>query len=449
MRPIAPLLLAAAALGCAACPVLIHGQAETVLTPRVAKVPERWFIIQAGTLMANASEPLAKSVSIVIKDDKIESIRPGFIEASALAGVAPESVHIVDLRDKFVMAGLIDAHVHIAGQSWVNALRTAREKVLSGVTTARDAGSTPELIFPLRDSINLGLVYGPRILASGAPLTTTGGHGDSRNGNFAAELREPTFSGGVCDGEDECRKITRRQIQLGADQIKIIATAGVVDDSDTGLEQQFSDAELKVMVEAAHLMKRKVMAHAIGTEGIKAAVRAGVDSIEHGNYLDDEGAQMMKKQGTYLVATLTAPDVVLKRITNPQPGAPPVSQNTRNKVMRMPEAQPGGIGRQVKIAQKYGVKMAVGTDFGGTPSSEMVLMVKDGGMKPIEVLRAVTLGNADLLGISDKAGTIAPGKSADIVAFTGNPIDDIENSTHMIFVMSQGHEYVGPHFQLP
>jgi imidazolonepropionase-like amidohydrolase len=369
MRPIAPWLLAAAALAGAVSPLLMHAQADTVTTPRVAKLPDRWFIIQAGTLMADASKPIAKSVSIVVKNDKIESIRPGFLDATALTGIAPASVQIIDLKDKFVMAGLIDAHVHIAGQTWVNALRSAREKVLSGVTTARDAGSTPELIFPLRDSINLGLAYGPRILASGSPLTTTGGHGDGRNGNFRAELEPPTFSSGVCDGEDQCRTVTRRQIQLGADQIKVIATAGVVDDSDTGLEQQFSDAELKVIVEAAHLMTRKVMAHAIGTEGIKAAVRAGVDSIEHGNYLDDEGAQMMKKQGTYLVATLTAPDVVLKRVLNPQPGATPVSQNTRNKIMRMPEAQPEGIGRQIKIAQKYGVKMAVGTDFGGPPAA--------------------------------------------------------------------------------
>jgi imidazolonepropionase-like amidohydrolase len=445
MRPSFPWLLAAA-FAVSSTPSLLHAQFDGAIAPKSA---DRWTIVQAGTLLADASQPVTKTVSIIVKNDKIDSIRPGFLDASALPGVPAASVQVIDLRSKFVMAGLIDAHVHIAGQNWPNALRSAREKVISGVTTARDAGSEPEIIFPLRDAINLGLAYGPRILASGAPISTTGGHGDPRNGKFAEELEPPAFSGGICDGEDECRKVTRRQIQLGADQVKVIATAGVVDDSDTGLEQQFSDAELKVIVESAHLMKRKVMAHAIGTEGIKAAVRAGVDSVEHGNYLDAEGAEMMKKQGVYLVPTLTAPDVVLKRINNPQPGAPPVSQNTRNKVLRMPEAQPGGIGRQVKIAEKYGVKIAVGTDFGGTPSSEMVLLVQDGGMTPLEVLKAVTLSNADLLGISSKAGTIAPGKSADIVAFTGSPLDDIVNSTKVTFVMSQGHEYVGPGFQLP
>jgi imidazolonepropionase-like amidohydrolase len=347
------------------------------------------------------------------------------------------------------MAGLIDAHVHMASSSWTGALTNARQKILAGVTTARDAGSVPEVIFPLRDAINLGLVYGPRILASGALISTTGGHGDPRNGKFNLELEPPPFASGICDGEDECRKIVRRQIQLGADQIKIVATAGVTDDSDTGLEQQFSDPELHVMVEAAHLMQRKVMAHAIGTEGIKAAVRAGVDSIEHGNDLDDEGAKMMAAKGIYLDPTLTPPAVVLEAIRHPKPGATPVSQNTVNKMLRLPEAQPGGIGRQVKIAQRHGVKIAVGTDFGGTPSSEMVLLVHDGGMKPLDVLKAVTLTNAEMLGISDKVGTLEPGKSADIVAFSGNPIDDITNSTKIAFVMGQGHEVLGPNFQLP
>jgi imidazolonepropionase-like amidohydrolase len=448
MRCRALSLFGAAAIGFAVLPCAGLAQGDFLTAPTV-KAPDRWVILQAGTLMADASKPIARTVSVVVKNDKIESVRAGFVDASALTGVSAAQVTVVDLKDKFVMAGLIDAHVHVALVSWPAALRNAKQMVVAGATTVRDAGSTPEVIFPLRDAINQGLAFGPRILASGAPISTTGGHADFRNGNFLQELAPPAYTSGICDGEGECLKKTRMQIQLGADQVKVIATAGVLDNSDTGLEQQFTDAELRAIVDASHLMKRKVMAHAIGAEGIKAAVRAGVDSIEHGNYLDDEGAQMMKKQGTYLDATLNAPDVVLKAALHPAPGTPTMSQNSLNKVMRMPEAQPGGIGRQVILARKYGVKIAVGTDFGGSPSDEMILLVKNGGMKPQEALLAATVSNADLLGITDRVGTIEAGKSADIVAFTGSPLEDIANSKKISFVMSQGHEYVGPGFQLP
>lgn len=425
-------------------------QADSVLAPKAEKPADRWKIIHAGTLMADASKPVMKDASIIVKNDKIDAVRPGFVGAEAIGnGGAPANVAIVELRDKFVMAGLIDAHVHVGAGDLTAALRNAREKVMGGATTVRDAGGAPEIIFPLRDAINRGLVVGPRILASGAPITTTGGHGDFRNGNFQASLQPPAFSGGVCDGDGECAKVTRRQIQLGADQIKIIDTAGVVDDSYTGLDQQFTDSELRTIVEVSHLMKRKVMAHAIGAEGIKAAVRAGVDSIEHGNYLDDEGAKLMKAHGTYLVPTLEAPTDVLRRVRNPKRGDRPISENTRMKVLGMPEAQPEGIGRQVKVALRNGVTLAVGTDFGGTPGDEMVLMVRQGGMSAAAALRAVTLTNAELLGISAKTGTIEPGKSADIVAFDGNPIDEIEASTRVVYVMSQGHQFKAPGYQLP
>lgn len=425
-------------------------QADSVLAPKAEQAADRWTIIHAGTLMAEAGKPLARDASIIVKNGVIDAVRPGFVGAEAIGGgVAPGSVAIVELRDKFVMAGLIDAHVHIGFGNWSAALQNAREKVFGGATTVRDAGSLPEVIFPLRDAINKGLAVGPRILASGAPLTTTGGHGDFRNGNFQASLAPPAFSSGVCDGVGECEKITRRQIQLGADQIKIIDTAGVVDDSYTGLDQQFTDAELHAIVDASHLMKRKVMAHAIGADGIKAAVRAGVDSVEHGNYLDDEGAKLMKERGTYLVPTLEAPTDVLRRVEHPKPGDRPISDNTRRKVLGMPEAQPGGIGRQVKVALRNGVKIAVGTDFGGTPGDEMVLLVRQGGMSPLAALHAVTLTNAELLGISTTTGTIEPGKSADIVAFDGNPIDEIEAATRVVYVMSQGHQFKAPGYRLP
>lgn len=425
------------------------GQADSVLAPKALKPVDHWFIVHAGTLMAEAGKPLQHDVSVIVKNGTIDAVKPGFVGPETVAGAAPDAVSVVELRDKFVMAGLIDAHVHVGMADWVGALKNAREKVMGGTTTVRDAGSTPEVIFPLAKAIDQGLVVGPRILPSGAPITTTGGHGDFRNGNFQASLEPPAFASGVCDDVGECRKVTRRQIQLGATQIKIIDTAGVVDDSDTGLDQQFSDEELHAIVDAAHLMKRKVMAHAIGAAGVKAAVRAGVDSVEHGNYLDDEGAKLMKEHGTYLVPTLEAPFDVLRRVRNPDPNGRPLSQNTRNKVLRMPEAQPDGIGRQVKVALRNGVTIAVGTDFGGTPGDEMVLLVRNGGMTAEAALKAVTLINAELLGLSDTVGTITPGKSADIVAFDGNPLEQIEASTKVAFVMGQGHEFKGPGFRLP
>lgn len=441
-------LLAALASTSALC-AAANAEGPSVLGPAGKAAAERWTIIHAGTLMTDADKPVQRNASIIVHNGKIDSIRPGFVAPSALGGAAPESIGVVELPNKFVMAGLIDAHVHVAFGSWISALKNAREKVIGGATTVRDAGSAPEVIFPLRDAINQGLAVGPRILASGAPITTTGGHGDFRNGNFAASLQPPAFSSGVCDGVGECAKATRRQIQLGADQIKIIDTAGVVDDSYTGLDQQFTNDELVAIVEASHLMKRKVMAHAIGAEGIKAAVRAGVDSIEHGNYLDDAGAELMKQKGTYLVATLEAPTDVLRRVRTPKPGDQPLSANTKAKVLAMPEAERGGVGRQVKVAARHGVKLAIGTDFGGTPGDEMVLMVREGGISAQQALHAVTITNAELLGISKEAGTIEPGKSADIVAFDGDPREQIENATKVAFVMAQGHQAVGPGFQLP
>jgi imidazolonepropionase-like amidohydrolase len=435
-KALSRLLAGAAALACFA-------PAAFAQAPKPA---DRWTVIHAGTLLTEVGKATKSNATVIIKNGKIDAVKDGFVTPDA----SMANAEVIELKDKFVMPGLIDAHVHVAGRGGLaGAMKAARDKVTGGATTVRDAGSDPELIFPLRDAINQGLAAGPRILASGSTITTTGGHGDHRNGDFLESLEPPAFASGVCDGVGECEKAVRRQIQLGADQIKIVATAGVGDNSDTGLEQQFSDEELKAMVNVAHLMKRKVMAHAIGAEGVKASVKAGVDSIEHGNYLDDEGAQMMKAKGVYLVATLMAPTDVLRRVRNPPPGAPALSENTKKKVLGMPEAQPGGIGRQVKVASKAGVKMAAGTDFGGTIGEELMLLVHEGGMTPEAALRAATLTNAELLGITDVAGTIEPGKSADIVAVDGDPRKNIDLTGKPSFVMSQGHTAKAPGFVLP
>ena len=436
-------LLAGAAALAAVAPAAALAQAP-------AKPADRWTIIHAGTLMADAGKPSKSNQSVIVRNDRIEAIRDGFVGPEAATGAAPGSVQVVELKDKFVMAGMIDAHVHLGMGAFSGALKLAQAQVMGGATTVRDAGSDPKVIFPMRDAILQGMAIGPRIMASGDLISTTGGHGDFRNGNWERILRPPGYESGVCDGVEECLKKTRQQIQLGADQIKLVATAGVVDDSYTGLDQQFTTDELKAVVDAAHLMKRKVMAHAIGTEGVKAAVRAGVDSVEHANELDDEGARMMKERGTYLVASLMAPYDVLRRVRDPSvQGQFPISENTKRKVLALPEAQPGGIGRQVKVATRHGVKIGVGTDFGGTIGGEVGLLVTEGGMKPADVLRAVTVGNADLLGLSDEIGTLEPGKAADIIALDGDPRQDIKAAAVPSYVMARGRQFKAPGYVLP
>ena len=428
---------------------LMSSRADAQLAEKPLPRPDHWTIIRADTLMARADQPAAKNMSIVVHNDKIESIRPGSVRPEDLAGVPPGNISVVDLPGKFVMAGLMDAHVHIGLGTLTFAMQNARSKVAAGATTVRDAGSDPAVIFPLRDAINQGLAVGPRILASGALISVTGGHGDGRNGDWHAAMEPPAFDGGICDGVEECQKAVRKQIQFGADQIKMVATAGIMDDANVGMDQQFTDEEMKAIVTTAHMMKRKVMAHAIGTVGIKAAVQAGVESIEHGYELDDEGAEMMKRHGTYLVATLEAPTELMRWVKGSHPAGMRFSENSRRKLLALPEAKPGYIGRQVRLAVRHAVKLGIGTDFGGSPSDEMVLMVREGGISAQDALKAATIGNADLLGISDIAGTIEPGKSADIVAFEGDPRDQIENATKIAFVMAQGREVVGPGFILP
>lgn len=433
-RPSLAAILGAALI--ATCvPVMAQG------TPTPTPTAHRWAILHGGTLLTDAGTPTRTAASVIVKDGRIDRILDGYVGAESLTGAAADEVEIVELRDKFVMPGMIDAHNHLSfpSHSLVEALERARRRVRGGATTVRDAGSVTDVIFPLRDAINNGYFVGPRILSAGAPITTTGGHGDPRNGSTEASLREPEFSGGICDGVEECQKVTRRQIQLGADLIKIIGTAGVSDNSDTGLDQQFTDAEMRAIIEVAHLMNRKVMVHAHGADGIKAAVRAGADSIEHGTFLDEEGARLMKQHGTFLVPTLQAAKGVIDLVEHPQPGEPTISENSKKKFLRLPDAQPGGAGLRVKLAARHGVKMATGVDVTQfSIGSEVVAFVKEGGMTPRDALIAATSNGAALLGISQETGTITPGKAADIVALDGNPLTDIENCTKVAFVMAQG-----------
>lgn len=416
-------------------------------TPLSAQVADRWTIIHAGTLLADAREEARSEQSVIVRNNEIVDVVDGYVSPGDVSGTG--NARVVDLRNRFVMAGLIDAHTHILGQQEPNrreiaVTRSPEFSTLMGVefgmrtlragfTSIRNVGGERNAVFALRDAINQGIVMGPRIKAAGQGITPTGGHGDG--GGFRDDVFPEPHSG-VCDGPTECRKAVRTQVKYGADHIKYVATGGVLSQTATGTEQQFTDEEQIALVEAAHAMGRRVAAHAHGKTGMMAALRAGVDSIEHGSYLDEEVADLFVETGAYLVPTLIAGHTV-ERIASEQPGffTPEVSQKALEVGPIMRNA--------LRIAHERGVKIAFGTDAGvndhGTNAYEAVLM-HEAGMPERDILISATVNAADLMGIYDIAGTVEAGKDADIVAYSANPLEDISTLLEPNFVMARGNE---------
>ena len=333
-----------------------------------AQVANEVKIIHAGTLLADARQAVSTQQSIIVRNNIIEEVREGFIQPGEVSGT--NGAKIIDLSNQFVMAGLIDSHTHILSQQEPNrreitVTRTSEYSALLGVefgmrtlragfTTIRNVGGDRNAIFALRDAINEGVVMGPRIRASGQGITPTGGHGDG--GGFRDDVFPEPHSG-VCDGISECRRAVRTQIKYGADHIKYVATGGVLSITATGTEQQFTDEEQIALVQAAHAMGRKVAAHAHGKTGMMTALRAGVDSIEHGSYLDEEVANLFVQTGAYLVPTLIAGHTV-ERIASEQP-------DFYLPEVRLKALEVGPIMRNaLRIAYETGVKIAYGTDAG-------------------------------------------------------------------------------------
>ncbi|MEQ8314993.1 MAG: amidohydrolase family protein [Gammaproteobacteria bacterium] len=412
-----------------------------------AQSSNEWKIIHAGTLLADAREAPLTQQSVIVRNNVIIEVRDGFVAPGQVAGTA--NARVIDLSDQFVMAGLIDSHTHILSQQEPNrreiavtrtpefstllgyqfGLRTLR----AGFTTIRNVGGSRNAIFALRDAINQGIVMGPRIRAAGQGITPTGGHGDG--GGFRDDVFPEPHSG-VCDGPTECRKAVRTQVRAGADHIKYVATGGVLSMTATGTEQQFTDEEQIALVQAAHAMGRKVAAHAHGKTGMMAALRAGVDSIEHGSYLDEEVADLFVATGAYLVPTLIAGHTV-ERIATERPDF--YTPEVRQKALEV-----GPIMRNaLRIAYEKGVKIAYGTDAGvndhGTNAYEAVLM-NDAGVPAREILISATVNAADLIGISEITGSIEAGKDADIVAYDNNPLEDVSALLQPSFVMARGNE---------
>jgi len=412
-----------------------------------AQVADQWKIIHAGTLLSDAREDVRSEQSIIVRNNEIMEVRDGYVLPSQVSGAA--NAMVIDLRGQFVMSGLIDAHTHILSQQEPNGreIRVTRSSQLTtlmglefgmrtlraGFTTIRNVGGDRNAIFALRDAINQGIVMGPRIRAAGQGITPTGGHGDG--GGFRDDIFPHPHSG-VCDGVAECRKAVRTQVKYGADHIKYVATGGVLSLTATGTGQQFTDEEQVALVQAAHAMGRKVAAHAHGKIGLEAALRAGVDSIEHGSYLDEETAELFVQTGAYLVPTLIA-GYTVERIATERPDffVPEVRQKALEvgPVMR----------NALRIAYERGVKIAFGTDAGvndhGTNAYEMVLM-NEAGMAERDILISATVNAADLMDLTDITGTIEAGKNADIIATAGNPLEDISALMRPTFVMARGND---------
>ena len=403
------------------------------------------FAIQAGHLIIDAAQPERGASTVIVDNGRIARIDNGF--------TAPAGATVVDERARTVMPGMTDAHVHLTGTSgepWYAGftqkysnpyaatvgLTHALEMARGGFTTVRDLGGDTSAVIAVRDAVSEGRFPGPRIKVAGAPLSIIGGHADEATGlppELAAAVNEAHLNPSVCTGPEECQKVVRGLAAAGVDWIKIMATGGVLDPGTRGLEQHFTDEEMKAICDMAHFMGLKVAAHAHGAKGIDAAVRAGVDSIEHGTFIDEQGVRDMKARGTYYVATLLAFRGAASLIGT---GKLPAASEAKAKQAFVTW------GKGLNLAYRNGVKIALGTDSAVAPhtdaNKELELMVSKGGMSPRDALIAATKGGPDLMNLSSETGTLDPGKSADLIAVEGDPLVDPTAVQRVDFVMVQG-----------
>jgi imidazolonepropionase-like amidohydrolase len=403
------------------------------------------YAIQAGRLIVDAARPARGASTVIVENGRIARIENGF--------AAPAGATIVDERGRTVMPGMTDVHVHLtqtSGTPWYAyftkkysvpyattlGLTHALEMARGGFTTVRDLGGDASAVTAVRDAVAEGRFPGPRIRVSGDPLSIIGGHADAATGlppELAQAVNDAHLSPAVCTGVEQCQTAVRKLAAEGVDVIKIMATGGVLDPGAMGLEQHFSDAEMKGIVEAAHAMHLKVAAHAHGAQGILAATNAGVDSIEHGTFLDAKGAQAMKAHGTYYSATLMAFSGVQALMGSGK--LPPESEAKARQTFAV-------WGKGLNLAYRSGVKIALGTDSAVAPhnqaNKELELMVTKGGMTPRDALIAATKGGPDLLDISSETGTLDPGKSADLIAVEGDPLVDPTAVQRVGYVMVGG-----------
>jgi imidazolonepropionase-like amidohydrolase len=428
-----------------------HSIRIAVATALVAVAPAAAHaatILHCGRLIDVREGRVLNNASIVVDGANILRVDQGFTAAAA-------GDQVVDLRSQTCMPGLIDMHVHLtdeySAQSDIEGFRLnpadfairgvafAERTLLAGFTAVRDLGGDANVNIALRNGINRGVVKGPRVFTAGRSIATTGGHADPTNGMRMDLAPHPTPEDGVVNGLDDAKRAVRQRYKDGADVIKITATGGVLSVAASGQNPQFTEEEIRAIVAIAADNGFKVAAHAHGADGLKRAVRAGVHSIEHGTYLDDEGIALMKQHGTYLVPTISAGRWVADKAK---------IDGFFPEVVRGKAAAIGPlIQATFTRAFKAGVKIAFGTDSGvsahGDNGKEFAYMV-EGGMAPMGAIRSATLDAATLLGQTERIGSIEPGKFADIVAVPGDPIANITMMERVSFVMKNGVVYKGP-----
>ena len=399
---------------------------------------EQTIIIHAGTLLSNASEQARTKQSIIIKGEKIHAIQNGFIKI--------KDTEVIDLSSATVLPGLIDTHIHLQfsgatikrdlvhmedGVATLRAYTEANKSLRAGFTTLRDMGGDPDITFALRDAINQGYVQGPRILAAGPVIMPTGGGVIRGFRHDVMAMLKDTNLEYPCDGADECRKAVRQLIKDGADLIKVVATASITAPGKGGFSSQMTLEELQAIVETAHIFNKKVSAHAHGLEGINMALKAGVDSIEHGTFGDKSSIKLYKKTKAFLVPT-------------PLDG---LARMARSSSVMLPAQKKKILDADdywfsmLDLSYQSGVKVTFGSDINvGShgKNAQKFQYYKEAGMSNADIIRSATVLAADLLGLGDEIGTIESGKVADIIATKGNPIEGITELSEVSFVMKSG-----------
>lgn len=402
-------------------------------------------LVHCGNLIDGITDAPRSTVTVVIDGDRIVAVETGY-------SAPHDDDKIIELKDATVMPGLMDMHVHLDYQQSADtysegfrmnpgdyALRAAffaKKTLLAGFTTVRNLGDTGDSTLALRSAIKAGWVIGPRVYTAGRSIATTGGHADQTDGRNLALMGDPGPLQSVINGADEARKAIRQHYKEGVDVIKITATGGVLSLGANGQNPQFTKEELDAIVTTAHEYGLKVAVHAHGTEGMKRAVLAGADSIEHGTFMTDEVVELMKQRGTYFVPTLSAGHFALEKAKVPGFFPPVVAQ----------KALVTGAAVQATFQRAYqsGVRIAFGTDQGVAPHGdnawEFVYMVEL-GMPAMVAIKSATMEGAKLLGVEKDLGSVEAGKFADLVAIPGNPLTDIKLMTKVQFVMKAGVVY--------